>query len=90
MSSSSKYIFGHAIMFLMIFRNFIKCYRYISGHFFLFWFYGLFKVISFISSRSLIKGGRKTGVPEEKPPDVPLQNLASHMWPERGGERPND
>ena len=26
----------------------------------------------------------KTGVPGEKPPDLPVQNLASHMWPERG------
>ena len=35
----------------------------------------------------------KTGVPEEKPPDLPVQNLASHMCPERGsnhsGERYN-
>ena len=23
----------------------------------------------------------KTGVPEEKPPDLPVQNLASHMYP---------
>ena len=23
----------------------------------------------------------KTGVPGEKPPDLPVQNLASHMWP---------
>ena len=33
----------------------------------------------------------KTGVPREKPPDLPLQNLASHMYPEQGsnhsGER---
>ena len=35
----------------------------------------------------------KTGVPGEKPPDLPVQNLASHMCPERGsnnsGERSN-
>ena len=35
----------------------------------------------------------KTGVPGEKPPDLPMQNLASHMCPERGsnhnGERSN-
>ena len=36
----------------------------------------------------------KTGVPGENPADAPLQNLASHVWPERGakhgGKRPND
>ena len=26
----------------------------------------------------------KTGVPGEKPSDLPVQNLASHMYPERG------
>ena len=26
----------------------------------------------------------KTGVPGEKTPDLPVQNLASHMYPERG------
>ena len=35
----------------------------------------------------------KTGVPGEKSPDLPVQNLASHMCPERGsnhsGERSN-
>ena len=35
----------------------------------------------------------KTGVPGEKPPDLPMQNLASHMYPEHGsshsGERSN-
>ena len=25
----------------------------------------------------------KTGVPGEKPPDLPVQNLASHMYPEQ-------
>ena len=29
----------------------------------------------------------KTGVPGENPPDLPLQNLASHMWPDRGANR---
>ena len=33
----------------------------------------------------------RTGVPGEKPPDLQVQNLASHMYPERGsnhsGER---
>ena len=45
MSSSSKYIFGHAIMFLKIFKNFIKYHLYINGHsfnLFLFSFYFLF------------------------------------------------
>ena len=44
-----------------------------------FGFYGPFKNISLISSRSLIKSWAKTGVPGEKPPDLPIQNLASHI-----------
>ena len=28
-----------------------------------------------------------TRVPGEKPPDLPVQNLASHMYPERGSNR---
>ena len=49
-------------MFLKIFGNFIKCYVYTSSHF-LFRFYGPFKVISLISSPTLIKGGRKPEYP---------------------------
>ena len=41
--------------------------------------YGPFKNISLISSLSLIRGG-----PGEKPPDLPVQNLASHMYPSEG------
>ena len=37
--------------------------------FFLFGFYGPFKNISLISSRSFIEGGRKPENPGEKPPD---------------------
>ena len=44
--------------------------------------------------RPIVKQNRaKTGVPGERPPDLPVQNLASHMCPERGlnhsGERSN-
>ena len=80
-------------MFLKIFRNSKKCYRYISGHFFVFVlrsFQGYFTYFE----PTVNQRWAKAGVPGEKPPDVPLQNLASHMWPERGpkhgGERPND
>ena len=82
-------------MFLKIFRNFIKCYLYtcINGHFsdlVLRSFQGYFTYFGLIINQRWAK----TGVPGEKPPDVPLQNLASHMWPERGakhgGERLND
>ena len=45
-----------------------------------FGFYGPFKNISLTLSRSLIRGG-KTGVPGEKTHDLPMQNLASHMYP---------
>ena len=32
---------------------------------FMYWFYGRFKIISFISSRSLIRSAQKTGYPEK-------------------------
>ena len=53
-------------------------------------FYGPFKNIALISSRSYIRGGRtpilhqrwtNTGVPGEKTPDLPVQNLASRICP---------
>ena len=73
-----------------IMEGFVSCEGHEMGvgchDFFFFWFgfYGPFKNISLISSLSLIRGGGKTVVPGEKPPDLPVQNLTSHMWPERG------
>ena len=32
----------------------------------------------------------KTRVPGEKPPDLPMQNLASHMCPERSSNHSNE
>ena len=61
---------------------------------FWFGFYGSFKNISFISSRSFIKDGRKPENPGKKTnwPSV-SRTWLSHMWPKRGsnhsGEKPN-
>ena len=38
-----------------------------------------FKNISFLSSRSNIRGGQKPDNTEKKTSDIPLQNLVSHM-----------
>ena len=43
-----------------------------------------FKNISLISIQSLIRGGRKLEYPGEKPLDLPVQNLISHMCPKQG------
>ena len=62
--------------------------------FFLFGFYGCFKNISLISSRSFIKGGRK---PENSGKKTTWPSISrtwlSHMWPDQGSnyssEKPN-
>ena len=65
-----------------------------SGFVFLvlgFGFKALFDIISLITSRSLIRDELEE---KKKTPDLPMQNLASHMWPEldlnQSGERPHD
>ena len=63
--------------------------------FFFFWFgfYGPFKNISLISSRSFIEGGRKPENPEKTTWPSVSRTWLSHIWPERGsnhsGEKPN-
>ena len=46
--------------------------------------YGPFNNISLVSGRSLNRAGRKPERLEKKTPDLPVQNLASHVYPERG------
>ena len=61
--------------------------------FFFIWILRPFKNISLISSRSFIKGGRKPENPGKNHLTIRKQNLASHVWPERGsnhsGGKPN-
>ena len=65
----------------------------VNWFFFKFGFYSYFKNISLISNWSFIKGGQIPENLRENHLTICKQNLASHMWPERGlnhsGEKPN-